>query len=248
MSFARPSRPLADRMAGVEDVAGSRGLGEVLRENGLSLVTFGLFFLFLIGQSVAGWMEYNAEAKEHGEDVVRYLAYLGTGHFWESVFENWESEFLQMGAFVALTSFLYQKGSAESKKLPEEGENPQDQDPAGERDQPDAPAPVKRGGLSLWLYEQSLCITLFVLFLLSFAGHAVGGAKEYSQEQLAHGGHAVSALQYLGTARFWFESMENWQSEFLAVFTLVVLSIWLRAKGSPESKRVAAPHSETGCD
>jgi hypothetical protein len=105
---------------------------------------------------------------------------------------------------------------------------------------------VRRGGLALWLYEQSLTLALFLLFAISFAGHAIAGAKEYSQDQLAHGEHSVTALQYLGTSRFWFESLQNWQSEFLAVFALVVLSIWLRGKGSPESKPVAAPHSQTG--
>jgi hypothetical protein len=242
MSLARPTGLSGHAAA----VAGSRGLGEVLRENSLSIVMFGLFLLFLAGQSAAGWMEYNQTARDHGEQVLRYLPYLLSGHFWEAVFENWESEFLQMAAYVVLTSCLVQKGSAESKKLPEEGENPQDEDPAQDRTNPDAPGPVKRGGWALRLYEQSLGIALALFFLLSFAGHALAGAREYSQEQVAHGEPAVTVMQYLGTARFWFQSLQNWQSEFLAVYALVVLSIWLRSKGSPESKPVAAPHRETG--
>jgi hypothetical protein len=244
MSLAREQARRADQAV---RAAEARGLGQVIHENGLSLVSFGLFLFFLVGQSIAGWMEHNQEARHHGEEVLRYLPYLASPHFMEAVFENWESEFLQMAAYVVLTSFLFQKGSAESRKLPEEGEqNPQDQDPSQERDRPDAPGPVKAGGWKLWLYQRSLCLTLTLFFLLSMAGHAVAGAKEYSQEQVSHGEHAVSTLQYLGTPRFWFESMQNWQSEFLAVYALVVLSIWLRGKGSPESKPVAAPHSETG--
>jgi len=237
---AEPPCVAADR------IATSRGVKEFLRENGLSVVLFGLFLLFLLGQSVTGWLVYNDDAREHGQRMVAFLSYLLTGHFWEAVFENWESEFFQMAAFVALTACLYQKGSAESKKLPEEGENPQDEDPNEQRDNPDAPGPVRAGGWRLWLYERSLCTALSILFLISFIGHAIGGAKEYSQEQLAHGQHAVSTLQFMGTPQFWFESMQNWQSEFLAVFFLVVLSIWLRGKGSSQSKPVAAPHSETG--
>ena len=151
-----------------------------------------------------------------------------------------------MAAYVFLTSFLYQKGSAESKKLDEE--SPQDADPNQERNRPEAPGPVKRGGLALWIYERSLCLTLTLFFLLSFAGHAIGGAREYSQEQVAHGEQAVSVLQYLGTSRFWFESFQNWQSEFLAIAAMVIFSIFLRQYGSPESKPVDAPHSQTGTE
>jgi hypothetical protein len=246
MSVADRTRPWLQETEARPHGAG--GMRQWLRDNSLSLVSFGLFFLFLIGQSIAGLAEHNQDAREHGQEVLSYLPYLFSGHFLEAMFENWESEFLQMGAYVALTSCLYQKGSAESKKPPEEGENPQDQDPNQERDKPDAPGPVKKGGFALKFYERSLSAALGLFFLLSFTGHAFAGAREYSQEQVAHGEHAVSALQYLGTSKFWFESMQNWQSEFLAVFALVVLSIWLRDKGSPESKPVAAPHSQTGSE
>jgi hypothetical protein len=228
------------------DVTDHPGIKSFLRENGLSVALFALFLLFLAGQSVTGWLVYNDDAREHGQRAVAFVQYLLTGHFWEAVFENWESEFFQMAAYVGLTACLYQRGSAESKKLPDEGENSQDEDPSTQRDNPDAPWPVRAGGWCLWLYEHSLCTALSLLFLISFIGHAIGGAKEYSQEQLAHGHHAVSTLQFLGSSQFWFESMQNWQSEFLAVFTLVVLSIWLRGKGSSQSKPVAAPHCKTG--
>jgi hypothetical protein len=216
----------------------------ILRENGLSIVLIALFLGFLGGQSVAGLLEYNQDQLAHGEPAIGYLAYLGSAHFAEAVSENWESEFLQLFGYVLFTAFLFQKGSAESKKLDEE--EPVDRDPRLSRDHPDAPGPVRRGGLVLRLYEHSLSLAFFLLFLLSFAAHAIGGAREYSAEQLAHGGAAVSAIDYLGTSRFWFESLQNWQSEFLALAAMVILSIFLRQRGSPESKPVDARHSETG--
>jgi hypothetical protein len=162
----------------------------------------------------------------------------------EAVFENWESEFLQMAAFVVLTAYLYQKGSPESRKLG--GEPDLDKHPA-RSPKKSAPWPVHRGGLILRLYSHSLSIALFLLFAVSFFLHAAGGAREYTQEQLQHGtGGAIGTLSYMGTSRFWFESFQNWQSEFLSVGALIVLSIFLRERGSPESKPVDAPHSETG--
>ena len=217
-----------------------------LRENGLSIVWLGLFFLTLIfGQSLAGQREYNSDQREHGRPEVSYGEYVSSAHFFEATMENWESEFLQMFLFVVLTAFLYQKGSAESKKLDEEEEV--DRDPRRSKNKGDAPWPVRRGGLVLRLYEHSLSLAFLLLFIISFLLHAASGAREYNQEQAEHGSAVrVSTLQYIGTSRFWFESLQNWQSEFLAVGLMVVLSIWLRQRGSPESKPVDAPHSQTG--
>ena len=218
----------------------------ILRENGLSIVWLGLFFLTLIfGQSVVGHREYNSDQREHGRAEVTYAEYLATPHFVEATMENWESEFLQMFLFVALTAFLYQKGSAESKKLDEEEEV--DRDPSQSKDKRDAPWPVRKGGFVLKLYENSLSLTFLLLFVGAFLLHAAGGAREYNQDQAEHGSpERVTTLQYMATSRFWFESLQNWQSEFLAVGLMVVLTIWLRQKGSPESKPVDAPHSQTG--
>jgi uncharacterized protein DUF6766 len=221
-------------------------MGRIFRENGLSIAMFGLFLLSLLGQSIAGLFEYNEDQRDHGQPTVGYIQYLATGHFAEAIFENWESEFLQMGMYVLLTAYLYQKGSPESKKL--EGEEQVDEDPAKSRDKEGVPWPVRKGGLVLKLYENSLAIALFALFLVSFLLHAAGGAREYSQDQLVHGAEPVSIVEYLGTSRFWFESFQNWQSEFLSIGVLVVLSIFLRQKGSPESKPVATPHGSTGKD
>ncbi|HKG47505.1 MAG TPA: DUF6766 family protein [Pyrinomonadaceae bacterium] len=218
---------------------------KILRENGLSIVLGLLFFLALIGQASAGLYTYNQEQQEHGQPAVDFLNYLGSSHFLEAVAENWESEFLQMFAFVVLTACLFQKGSAESKKLDEE--EPVDRDPRKSRKQKDAPWPVRKGGLILTLYEYSLSLLFLLFFLIAFTLHAVGGAAEYNESQREHGStEVVSTMAYMGTSRFWFESFQNWQSEFLAVGAMVVLSIFLRQRGSPESKPVDSPHSETG--
>ena len=214
------------------------------RNNGLSIVVFILFLLTLAGHSVAGWKTHNEEEREHGGEALSYTEFLGTSEFGETVFENWESEFLQMGFYVVLTVFLFQKGSAESKDP--DGENEVDEDPEKHKRSKDAPGPVKKGGWILTLYKNSLSLAFLALFLVSFVGHAVAGARKYSEEQLEHGGQEITVLEYLGKPQFWYESFQNWQSEFLAVFAIVVLSIWLRQWGSPESKPVHKPHRETG--
>jgi hypothetical protein len=216
----------------------------LFRENGLSIVLVSAFLAFWIGQSVAGHREYNDEQRQHGEPESAYGAYLRSAHFWEASTENWESEFLQIFSYVFLTAFLFQKGSAESKKL--EGPEPVDRDPRAGRSRADAPWPVRRGGLVLTLYEHSLSLAFLLCFAVAVALHAVSGASDYNQERLAHGLARLSPLQYVGTSRFWFESLQNWQSEFLAIALVVLFSIFLRQRGSPESKPVDSPHSETG--
>ena len=173
------------------------------------------------------------------------MSYLRTAHFGEATFENWESEFLQMGMYVVLTTKLRQKGSSESKPL--EGSTPQDEDPSDHRDDADAPWPVRRGGAVLALYRNSLSIALFALFVASFVLHAWTGSRVYNHELASSGSTAfVNGLSYMTTSQFWFESLQNWQSEFLAVAAIVILTIFLRQHGSPESKPVHAPHWETG--
>jgi hypothetical protein len=230
--------------------AGPRGgAGRRLRDNGLTLVASLLFVLAMAGQALAGLGAYNEEQRDHGQPEAGLPEYLRTPHFAEATFENWESEFLQMGMYVLLTAFLVQRGSAESRK-PEDERDPGgeeiDEDPRLHRGDPDAPWPVKRGGWVLKLYENSLALAFFLLFAASFLGHAASGAAEFSEEQAAHGGAPVSTWEYMAGPRFWFESLQNWQSEFLAVVSIVVLSVFLRQKGSPESKPVHRPHRETG--
>ncbi len=216
---------------------------KILHENGLSLLLLFITLLTLGGQLVVGWHEFNNELSEYGRAPLSLGQYFSTGHCIESVFENWESEFLQMGLYVVLTVSLYQKGSSESKSLSEPEEV--DREPSPSRK--GAPWPVRRGGWVLKLYQNSLSIAFFLLFGLSFWLHAVGGLKLYNTEQMLKGKKDLLTLwQFLGTSEFWFQSLQNWQSEFLSVLSIVVLSIYLRQKGSPESKPVDAPHSETG--
>jgi hypothetical protein len=211
------------------------------RQNSLSVVCTALFLLFWAGQAVAGWRHELDEQREHGQSGSSFVEYVTSGDFWESTAENWESEFLQMAAFVIFTVFLRQRGSPESKPL--EGDPEVDRPPRRTRD---APWPVHRGGWMLKVYENSLFLALLALFVFSFAIHAVAGARAFSEEQVRHGAAAVSTLSYLATSRFWFESFQNWQSEFLSVGVLAILGIWLRQRGSPESKPVQAAHAETG--
>ncbi|MBA2341197.1 MAG: hypothetical protein H0V88_12430, partial [Pyrinomonadaceae bacterium] len=163
---------------------------------------FSVFFLSLVGQYLTGWHEYNEDQKEHGQPEVSATEYIGEGHFIEAVFENWESEFLQMGAYVILTVWLYQKGSSESKD-PDGGIDRVDVIVDDAEHKKKAPWPVRKGGIVLKLYENSLTLAFLLLFLLSFTLHAYGGAKVYNQDQEEHGSsERVSTVQYLGTSRF----------------------------------------------
>lgn len=213
-------------------------------ENGLLLTMFGLFLVFLAGQSVAGWLVFNADQQEHQQSAIPYSAYLQSSHFLEAVFENWESEFLQMGAYVILTVLLRQKGSPESRPLDTEGAR--DDSVEAARRRANSPWAARQYGWIRKLYEYSLTLALFLLFILSFILHAVAGQHIFSEEQALHGGQAVTISGYAMTSQFWFESFQNWQSEFLSVGVLILLSIFLRQKGSPQSKPVSHPHGETG--
>lgn len=217
-----------------------------LRDNGLSLAVFNLFLLFLVGESIAGYFAHNAEQQEHGEPPLSYAQFITSGTFIESTTENWESEFLEMGAYALLTAFLFQRGSAESKKLDQS--EPSDRDPRTSPNKHRAPWPVRRGGWVLRVYENSLSIAFALLFLGAFLVHAWGGMHAYNEDQRLHGEEAIGFLQFLGNPQFWFQSLQNWQSEFLGLGSMIVLSIFLRQRGSPESKPVDSPHSETGGD
>ena len=217
-----------------------------LRNNGLSITLVSSFLvIWLGGQTTSGQRVYNAELQQNGESPISFLHYLRTPHFGEATFENWESEFLQMAMYVVLTIKLRQLGSAESK--PVGGAIEQDEDPAYHRHDPNAPWPVRRGGPWLAIYRHSLSIALLGLFLASFVLHAATGSRVFNAEQ-AWAGSAdhVTTWTYLLRAQFWFESLQNWQSEFLAVAAIVILTIFLRQHGSPESKPVHASHSATG--
>jgi hypothetical protein len=218
--------------------------GRAWRDNGLSIVLVAAFLAMWLGQAMTGWSVYNSDRRDQGMPPVSFAAYLQSGHFGEATFENWESEFLQMAGYVLLTVFLFQRGSSESKR-PGAIELV-DVDAREAPNRRDAPWPVRSGGLALRLYEHSLSIAFGAIFLASFCLHATTGARAYSEEQIARGGSAVGTLEFITTSQFWFESFQNWQSEFLSLFAMVVLSIVLRQRGSPESKPVHAPTWETG--
>lgn len=214
-----------------------------LYENSLSLVLLLITVLALVGNALTGHRQYNEDQQDHGQPEIGLTDYLTTGHFAESVFENWESEFLQMGCFVLFTIGLRQKGSSESKSC----DKPEEVDREPDPNRPGAPWPVRRGGWVLALYRNSLTLALFSLFLVSFWLHAWGGARAYNHEQELMGKpDRATTIGFLGNSEFWFQSFENWQSEFLSVATMVVLAIFLRQKGSSQSKPVDAPNSETG--
>jgi hypothetical protein len=214
-----------------------------LRNNGLSVVLIALFLACWTGQTLVGRLENNEDREKRGLAPLGLAEYVHSSHFWEATGENWESEFLQMSAYVYLTIFLFQKGSSESKDPDQK--SPQDEDPRTQRDKPDAPWPVRRGGWILHLYENSLVLAFLLLFLASLAIHAAGGVRLYNEEEMSLGKDPIGFFEYLQTSRFWFESLQNWQSEFLAIASMVILSIFLRQRGSPESKPVAAGMSQT---
>lgn len=208
--------------------------------NGLSLVFLLLMLFSLSGQVYTGWQEHNDFLAEYSRRET-LAGYLTSGHFLQATFENWESEFFQMALFVVFTIFLRQQGSSESKKCDEESFDSKDLKP-----QSHSPWPVKKGGLYLALYKHSLSIALFVLFVISFLLHWYGSWIDYNEQQVLKHKNEMSFLAYLASSKLWFESFQNWQSEFLSIFSIIFLSIYLRQYGSSQSKPVNAPHGETG--
>jgi hypothetical protein len=204
---------------------------------GLSLVIFSIFIILAVIQTFVGLHEYNNHQHDFGLPAITYGTYLTTGLCWESLAENWESEFLEMAAFVWLTSFLYQRGSPQSDDPDDEGKP---EAPLTER----SPWPARKGGWIAAAYSHSLTWALLLLFFLSLVIHIIAGAAEYNRQQRLHHQPTVTTTEFMGTSAFWFQSLQNWQSEFLGIGAMVVLSIWLRQKGSAESKDVNTPHVE----
>ncbi|HEV8202554.1 MAG TPA: DUF6766 family protein [Candidatus Polarisedimenticolia bacterium] len=237
----RPPREAAAVSRGLE--RSTTGIRRLLRDNGLSLAFLGMFLLALFaGQGLAGRNAYNEEQREHGQPEVGYGAFLKTPDFIEALSENWESEFLEMMLFTTFTALLVQKGSAESK---DPREPPEDLEAAARRK--DAPWPVRRGGWICRIYAYSLSLAFLVLFLGIFFVHAASGAGKQNEENRQHGNpERVTTLEFLSTSQFWFQSFQNWQSEFMGLTSMIVLSIWLRHRDSAESKKVGDPHSKTG--
>jgi hypothetical protein len=203
-----------------------------LRENSLTLFFLAIFVAALVGQSFAGWHAYNADQHNHHETAISYWGYVTSSSFGRAVLENWQSEYLQFTLYIMATIWFIQKGSAESKKPGEEGV--------------DSDRSHRFSGMLDKLYSNSLFILMVVIWLGSWAGQAFTGWSDYNSEQITHHQPTHDLLGYLGTAQFWEATLQNWQSEFLAVGSFAAFAIFLRQRGSPESKPVAAPDEQTG--
>lgn len=212
-------------------------------DNSLGIVFLLLTLLTLAGHAFAGWRLDIAQDAEHHLAPHSLAQYLVSGEFLSSVFENWESEFLQMGMFVLLTVWLKQRGSSESRQCDPDDEKKPAPPPRAEQ-----PWPARRGGWVLKVYEHSLSGALLLMFVTSFVLHWYNSWRQHVQDQLHHAQVPTTLAAYFFDAQLWFESLQNWQSEFLSVVVLVVLSIYLREKDSPQSKAVTARHSDTGTD
>ncbi len=215
----------------------------VLKNNSLTIVLLLFFAGSIVGQWLTGWHVQLENALRHGNPDLSLASYTWSPEFLSSVFENWESEFLQMSAFVVLTAILVQRGSPESK---DPDAPPRDAELEKQAMKPGAPSILRWGSIARALYSRSLGIVLFVLFVLSFVMHWTQSARAAAEDARAHGEVPASMFAYLGDPQLWFESFQNWQSEFLSTAVLIIFSIFLRQRESPESKPVAAPHAQTG--
>ena len=217
-----------------------------LRANALSLA-FGAFFLItLVGQALSGVADVNEQQVVNGLEPVSLLDYVTSSSFGVDVMENWQSEYLQFSLYIFATVWLVQRGSSESKKPGEEGPESDREQKIGRHADDDSPAWARTGGWRTAVFARSLGLLMGVLFLLTWAASSIAGWAAYNSEQLGDREDPVSYLGYLGAADFWNRSFQNWQSEMLAVGSMAVFSVYLRQRGSPESKPVGAPHAVTG--
>ena len=219
-----------------------------LRENSLSLVFFAFFVAAVSGQAFAGWHDFNDQATAHHETTISLGRYLTSSSFGNALLENWQSEYLQFTLYILLTVWFVQRGSPESKKPGEEGRESDEDQRVGAHARDDSPRWARAGGLRTRLYSNSLLIVMGTIWVLSWFGQSVTGWSEYNSDQITHHQPTVNWLGYVGSADFWQATLQNWQSEFLAVGSMAALSIYLRQRGSPESKPVGAPHDATGVE
>jgi hypothetical protein len=217
-----------------------------LRENGLSVFFLTTFLVTLLAQSFAGQHSHNAQQLEHGASVVSWWEYVTSPSYWGAVMENWQSEFLQFTVFIGATIWLVQKGSNESKRLEDVGTETDERQRVGRHANERSPGWAKAAGWRRHLYENSLLITMTAIFLATWFAQSLNNWRVFNDEQREHAEATVSWGRYLLEPDFWEKTLQNWQSEFLAVGVMVVFTIYLRQRGSPESKPVGAPHDETG--
>jgi hypothetical protein len=219
-----------------------------VRLNGLSLAFLVLFLAALGFQALAGYHEFNDEQEQHSEPGVSFGRYITSSQFGSAVMENWQSEYLQFTLFILLTVWLVQRGSPESKEPGREGRESDEDQLVGDHLPTESPRWARLEGLRRKLYENSLLIVMGSIWVCTWVVQSVTGLTEFNADQMTHRQEPVSWLEYVGSADFWEKTLQNWQSEFLAVGSMVVLSIYLRQRGSPESKPVGAPHHATGVE
>jgi len=219
-----------------------------LRENSLSIAFGALFLASLAGQAIAGWHQLNDELFADGLHQITLRGYLTSANFAVDVTENWQSEYLQFLLYVMLTVWWVQRGSPESKPLEDAGQEPDDVQLVGAHIRPDSPKLARVGGLRTALYSRSLGIAMATIFLLSWLVQSVAGWASYNESRLRQLRDPIPWASYLTHSDFWARTLQNWQSEFLAVGSMAVLSIYLRQRGSPESKPVGASHDTTGVE
>jgi hypothetical protein len=226
----------------------------MVRNSSLSLFFFTIFALSVVFQAVVGQRLYNEEEITHAElldetaHTVSFWDYVSSSHFGQALMENWQSEYLQFFLFVLLTVWLLQRGSPESKELDKAGRESEQQQMLGGHAQQNSPRWAKVEGFRRWLYSNSLLLVMGFIFVCSWFAQSVTGWTEHNADQVEHSDVSISWLEYVGSSSFWFDTLQNWQSEFLAVGSMAVLSIYLRQRGSPESKPVGAPHTATGVE
>ena len=221
---------------------------KALRDNGLGLV-FGLLFLFvLVGQAFAGHADYNQQQLTEGLEPVSLGRYLTSASFAVDVAENWQSEYLQFFLYIFFTVWLVQKGSPESGALDDVGRETDEQQQVGRYADADSPKWARAGGLRRTLFSNSLGLVMGTLFLLSWVTQSIAGVAAYNEHQLGDLQDPVSWAQYLREPDFWNRTLQNWQSELLAVASMAILAIYLRQRGSSQSKPVGSPHQATGVD
>jgi len=217
-----------------------------LRSNSLSIFFLVIFLAALAGQSYAGYRAYNADAHDHEESGISYGRYVTSSSFGQAVMENWQSEYLQFVLYIMATIWFVQRGSPESKRWRDRGRESEEDQELGDSARPDSPDLAKHaGGLGRLLYSNSLLVWMGVIWLASWFGQSVTGWSAYNSEQLGHGENGTNWIGYIGTSDFWESTLQNWQSEFLAVGSMAIFAVYLRQRGSPEAKPVGAPHDET---
>ena len=219
-----------------------------VRENSLTIFFLAIFLASLAGQAIAGHAQFNHDQILHHGDAISFGRYLTTSQFSADVAENWQSEYLQFSLYIFTTVWLLQRGSPESKPLDQAGTGSDEDQRLGRHAGPDAPRWARRNDWRTGLYSNSLLIVMTTAWLLSWLAQSIAGVSAYNAEQLDHQAATLSWFGYLGSSDFWDRTLQNWQSEFLAVGSMAVLSIYLRQRGSPESKPVGAAHDATGVE